>query len=285
MTAAAGGLAEGDWVVGSVNGVFAGVEVLGAIADPWGAVVSIIGGFVMEHVHPFPEWLDELCGNPDEIRSFALTWANVANNLDADAAQFMTTVRHDAGRWEGLAVAAYTEACEVLEVVLQGFAAALRGVGACVELAGGIVAGVRALVRDAISEIISWILGAAWKFLSPYLPKAIQELASTVLEWAAKIGRFLDDLVATMGRLGTRLDELLTGLGDGGARLSEVLARWKSVAIDAPRLNAGDLVGSLGTGTVRGLPSLAGVTYQVGSESAKHNAQYPGDVEDLPPPR
>lgn len=216
-------LGSGDWVSGSVNGVFAGVETLAALSDPWGTLISMIGGFIMEHVHPFPEWLDDLCGDPDQIRSFATTWTNVAKHVDDTADDFIETVWKDSAFWRALSIDAYVSACLALEQILHGFASMLRGVGAAVDLVGGIVAGVRAIVRDAISELIAWITGAAWKFLTPYLPKGLQELAATVLEWTNKVRRFLDDLVRTVEKLGSQLDELTEGMGDAAGSLKKGL--------------------------------------------------------------
>lgn len=247
-------LAAGDWVAGSVNGVFAGVETLAALSDPWGTLISMIGGFIMEHVHPFPEWLDDLCGDPDQIRAFALTWNNVATHVDENADEFISTVRKDAGGWVALAVGAYHVACDALEEVLHGFAGMLRGVGAAVELTAGIVAGVRAIVRDAISEIISWITGAAWKFLTPYLPKGIQELASTVMEWASKVRRFLDDLVTTVESLCTKLDDLTSGMGDAATEIKSTLKSLYELAKE---------------------DGIRGRVFDGLSEAMKFNSQYP----------
>ncbi|KQP64090.1 WXG100 family type VII secretion target [Nocardioides sp. Leaf285] len=266
-------LSEGDWVEGAVNGVFGGLETLADMTDPFGAVVGMIGGFIMEHVAPFPEWLDQLAGNPDEIRSFATTWMNVADHLDSNADDFLATVRRDAGRWEGLAVDAYTTAADALEDILKAFATAIRGVGGATELAGGIVAGVRALVRDAIVEVVSWILGAIWKFTTPYLPKGLQELASTVVEWVAKVRRFLDDLVSTVSQLGTRMNDLIASMGDGGAKVSEVLGRWGQLSVVEPGFDMDRLVSSVspgGGGLSSGIPTLAKVTYDGLTESTKY---------------
>ncbi len=273
-------LSEGDWVAGSVNGVFAGMETLGAIADPFGALVSAVGGFIMEHLHPFPEWLDQLCGSPSEIRSFAVTWNNVADHMDTNADEFLTTVRRDTAPWDTLAVRAYENACEALESLLKGFAVGLRGVGASVELAGGIVAGVRALVRDAISEIIAWILGATWKFLSPYLPKGIQELASTIVEWAGRIRRFLDDLVTTIEHLGCRMGDLVSGMGDAGREINRVLRRWYTVGAQSDGLDVEKLVTSLidGVPGFQGVPKLDQILYTGFSETAKNTSTYPQAV-------
>lgn len=200
---------NGDWVSGSLSGVSGGMEVLGAVLDPVDALIGWGVSWLLAHVEPFPTWMDQLCGDPETIRGFADTWFNVSNDVLNTSTEVRDEVTGASSEWVGALRDGYVAAGTGLSVLIEGFSAVIAGVGAATELAGGVVGTVRSFVEKALSEIVAAIGNALWKFLSVVLaPDAIRSLTTKVATLAGQIGRFVDDLVTSMGRLGELLRQL-----------------------------------------------------------------------------
>lgn len=246
-------LGRGDFVEGAVGGVSTGLETLGYITDPFGSLLSMGLSFMLDHVEPFPTWLDELAGDPDAIHAFATTWHNISSRVHSNAEEFQQAAVRASADWEGLSVGVYRDTAEDLSFVIDGFSKAITGVAGGVEVSGGIVAGVRALVRDTVAEIVSMCISKAVELLSVVLaPKAIMNIVSKVAELASTIGRFIDDLVSSMGKFGRYLDDLSTELQDLGREVDRLARAWEAAPINS------------------GLP---GATKDVVKEGAKHMGQ------------
>ncbi|MCW2792165.1 MAG: type secretion protein Rhs [Nocardioides sp.] len=263
-------LAGGDWVDGAVYGVATGLETLSAIADPLGALFSAGIGFLIEHLEPFPSWMDELTGDPDRIHAFASTWHNIADRVRETADEFLDAVVSATNEWEGVAVEAYRAAVKVQATIVDGFAVMIEGVAGATEFAGAIVAGVRELVRDAISQLVGYALSKAAQLLTVVLAgKAIGEVVAKVAEWAAKISGFIKGLVKSMGNLSTHLDEILEAADDAGSSVKKLAEKWATTDVGNASYDFEKIFnGSAKPGA--GLPTLANITYQVGSGGTKN---------------
>ncbi|GGU24388.1 WXG100 family type VII secretion target [Nocardioides albus] len=265
---------RGDWVEASIMGVATALETLGAIADPAGALISAGIGWVIEHMRPFPDWMDQLAGDPDQIRAFADSWRNVSGRIDDCAANFWRSADLAAADWDGMAVSAYRAAVRAQMEVIQGFAKVTDGVAAMVDLAGSIVAGVRELVRDALSQLIGYGISKAAQILSVALaPKAIAEIVAKVAEWAAKIGNFVKGLIRSIRALNGTLDDIMGAIGDAASAVNKVAKSFGDTGMMNSKWNFDELFAGVPMSPGTGMPSISNAGYQVGSGSAKSQAQ------------
>lgn len=269
-------LGRGDWVEGGLNAVAGSLETLGAIADPAGALLSAGVGWLLEHLHPFPEWLDELAGNPDAIHAMASTWHQVSTRLHEVSETFLAAAMTASAEWEGVAIDAYRLSAKALAEIIDLFGDMVTGVAASVEVAGALVAGVRALVRDGLSQLVGYGLSKLAQLLSLVLaPKAISEICAKVAEWTTKIGTFIKHLISSMGKLGSALDEIFAALGTAGSKIKKIADSWDSLPVNSGDYDFDAIRAAMRSGGGLGgshFPSLASVTYTGLSESAKHTA-------------
>ncbi|MEV7428571.1 MULTISPECIES: WXG100 family type VII secretion target [unclassified Nocardioides] len=265
-------LAGGDWVEAGLMGVATGLETLGAIADPLGALLSAGVGWVIEHFGPLPGWLDDLAGDPDQIAAFAATWRNIADLVRDTSDQFLDAVASATSQWDGVAIDAYRGAAKAQAALMDAFGVAVDGVSAAVDVGGAIVAGVRELVRDAISQLVGYAISKAAQLLTVVLaPKAISEIVAKVGEWVAKLTGFIKGLISSMTAMSKHLDTLVTAAGDGAAALKKTADAWGQTNVANGKFDFDALLN--GTATPgNGLPTVASVSYQVGSGGAKHTA-------------
>lgn len=220
-------MAGGEFVEGSLSFAKGGLDVLGFISDPLGALFSWGVGWLIDHVEPFPTWLDQLAGDPDLIHSFASTWHNVSGRVHANADSFREAVQQARGDWSGLASEAYGATAQVVGASIDGMAVMITGVAGAVEVAGGLVGGVRSTVKDTISEIVGAIGSSLVKFLTVVLaPDAVRSLSTKVATLSAKIGKFIDDLITSMGKFGSMLDDLFKFLQEFGQKIVKVEEQW-----------------------------------------------------------
>ena len=99
---AAADLSAGNWLGASVAGMQASLDVLAIIDDPFGPLVSAGISWVLDHLEPFPTWLDELCGDPHAVRDLVTRWHDISNVIDANAAT-VRRIRDDTlDGWTGL---------------------------------------------------------------------------------------------------------------------------------------------------------------------------------------
>lgn len=256
---AASSAGEGDWVEGALNAGLGGLETLGAIADPLGGVLSAGIGWVLEHVEPVSSWFDELAGDPAQIRAFAETWQNVGNDIKQNAETLRSTVSSDTSAWEGPAISAYRGATNAQADICEGFGVMCHGIGGSVMVGGSIVATVRALVVEALSEIVSTILKYSVPLLSGIgTAPALAAIGVKVSGWVSKLSKFIDDLLTSMGKLGTMLREIGSAAEDAGKAIKQAADAFAELPINKTfDIEAG------------ALPTQAHVVYSSASQIAK----------------
>jgi hypothetical protein len=72
------GIQSGNWVDIGLGGLTTGLEALSIAMDPLGSLGSNLVSFIIEHVRPLQDALDNLAGNADAVAAQAQTWRNVA---------------------------------------------------------------------------------------------------------------------------------------------------------------------------------------------------------------
>jgi uncharacterized protein YukE len=225
---AVAGIESGSWIDTTIGGVATGLDTLATVLDPLGSVVSWGVGWLLEHVRPLSDALDWLAGDPDQITAHAQTWRDVAAHTRDVAADLQAAVAAQIGEWGGASATAYRGHLAGQVQAMNGLARAAGGIAAVVEGAGLLVALVRELVRDLIADFVSVLavrlpmwLAEAGLTLGAATPLVVSQVGSLVAKWAARIGKLLTALLASL----RRLTPMLARLGDLMDGLSALLRR------------------------------------------------------------
>ncbi|WP_156081365.1 WXG100 family type VII secretion target, partial [Amycolatopsis vancoresmycina] len=117
--------------------------------------------WLMEHVGPLKDALNGLTGNADEIAAQSETWANVAKELGSVSSDLTDAVKADLQSWSGPASDAYRQRGQDVATTLQAAQKGCEGASSGVKTAGEVVAAVRTLVRDIISELVGHLISWA----------------------------------------------------------------------------------------------------------------------------
>ena len=198
------GVRDGSWIEAGLGGVSAGLDALTLVSDPIGALLQFGVAWIIEHVEPLSETLDWLAGNPDQIAAHAQTWRNVAGAVRGCAADLDRAERWDTAEWTGSAADAYRAWASQQRGAVEGLAAAAETMAVVTQAAGALIAGVRMMVRDAIATLVSRLVTYAAEAvftLGLATPLVVERVATLCASWAARIARWLKDLIASLARL------------------------------------------------------------------------------------
>jgi hypothetical protein len=224
------GVASRSWVDGSLGVVGAGLDGLAVVSDPVGALLQYGVAWLVEHVRPLSEALDWLAGDPGQIAAQAQVWRGVASSLRVAADGVVRAVRLDLTEWQGPAAEAYRGWAGRRDRSLLALARASDAMALIVEGAGALIGTVREMVRDAVATVVSRLLVYAGELVATAglaAPLVAGQVSALCASWAAKIARWLRDLIASLRNLLRESERL--------AQLTELLGGKKTGAAEAPK--------------------------------------------------
>jgi hypothetical protein len=192
----------------------AGLDTLGAVADPFHGVAATGLGWLIEHVTFLREPLDALAGDPQQVIAQAQTWSNVARELRGAVADHAAS---DVSGWTGAAGEAYRSAAERYRGSVLDVAGQADRLAHLVLVTGAAVGTVRALIRDLIADFLisvarAWLMSLATATVTAGMSSAAAitavaldayRLARTITE---HISRLLDVLSHAAGTAGALVD-------------------------------------------------------------------------------
>jgi hypothetical protein len=219
-------LQSGDWVAASLAMGSIALSVVDAVVNPIATLVSLGVGWMLEHIWPLTDWLNQLTGDHRMVSSYAQTWQNVSASVSASADELTGTLS-DIADMNGFAIDAERLLLETMAGSLGIASQLASGVGVAVELLGTIVKAVHDLVRDAISDLVGYVVQSLAEIaatLGAATPVVAAQLAVKATKWSTLLAEFVMDLVKSAGTyvdLAKSLKEVYDGVTD---TLSEKLA-------------------------------------------------------------
>jgi uncharacterized protein YukE len=222
----------------AIDGAIAALDVLAFAANPFKELMMAGVGFIIEHVDWLREPLEMLTGSPAEITALSQGWSNVAADLNDAAGQFAEAVGQ-IDNWEGDAGDAYREVTTAFSGAIAGAASCAQSTSQAIAVAGIIVATVRALVLEIISDwvcrAIMWLLAALASAVVTFgasVPTAISGVVvdacismtkivskiSKMMQKVAELLRKIKVFQGAFGKLANSLDDMAEGMMKGMAK-------------------------------------------------------------------
>lgn len=192
----------------AMDGFAFGLDALGFVANPLGALASAGVGWLIEQLDFLREPLDDLAGDPGAIMGMAAVWGeDVKSEVARVAAEFQRAARSETTSWEGEAADAYRKMAGDLSEQVKSLESAAAAVAEGVRGSGALVATVRGIIRDLIAEVVGEIVVAA-----------LAALASSWFTLGGSIAAFAGWAVArgaaTAGKIAGKISKLLTKLAN-----------------------------------------------------------------------
>ncbi len=215
---------DGNWVDAALAGLGTAMDALGTAIDPLGSLIAWGVGWLLDHLSPLKDWLDDLTGNPGAVLGFAGTWSNVATALDDQAQQLAHRTQSELAGMFGPAITAYTDRANHTAATLNAIAHGAGAISTCLQMVSTLVQVVHDLVRDTISQVIGSCTSAiAWAATGIGIPYAISIVSEKAAALSAKISAKITGLVRSIGKLDTALTTLGKHLDELKAALKDLL--------------------------------------------------------------
>ncbi|SDJ43528.1 hypothetical protein SAMN05444157_3349 [Frankineae bacterium MT45] len=207
---------SGNWVSQGVDLAGDGLDLLGVISDPLGALGAAGIGWLIEHIGFLKDALDLVGGNPDEVSAKSQTWQRIAAALEKSSADYTQSAQALVSQHTGPAATAYQQAAKNYASTISAAADHAHNAAQAMTIAGVAVGTVRGIIRDSLSQFAA---DAIWKFV------AAQALAIETL--GGSEAAFVIDEVAEGSSLAmrnaARITKLVNSLKqlESGARASQ----------------------------------------------------------------
>ncbi|SHE26612.1 Hypothetical protein ACGLYG10_2863 [Actinomyces glycerinitolerans] len=208
-------IGNGSWVYGSLAGVALAGDVVFTVFNPIAAAVSAGLGWLIEHIHPLDEMLEQLTGDADAVMAGAQTWTNISEALATHAQDVRNYVTADMAGQAGLAAAAWRSRAKELSDGLDGASGAASGIAKGLQIAAAIVQFVHDMVRDTITEAFGMLIqAAAEEFFSLGLltPLVAYQTYSWIATRVTRLSGKIKDLVTSISALSRLLNRVPPGL-------------------------------------------------------------------------
>lgn len=214
---------SGDWGEGLANLVIGGFSFAADMSDPLGALAKAGIGWVIEHVSFLREPLDWLTGDQVALENLGGTWGNVGDELSKVAEELRQDVARDSATWTGPAADAYRAFANDRADLYESVATGAQGIAIMIAMCKSILAVIRSVVRDLISECVWKLIWIACRYPGPAMPAGIAaEGVPMAIKWATKIMDKVKQLTRAFGNASGLMKKLGEMFGEAKRLLQGV---------------------------------------------------------------
>jgi uncharacterized protein YukE len=137
-----------------VTGVSAVLDTVALVMDPFGKLIAAGLGWLIEHVK-FLQWpLDQVAGNPDDIKALADSLHSIGEDLRNAASDMGSSLKSDITSWQGTAYDNFSSQMTAHQGHIDDAGHAVDTAGYVMETTMALVAAVRGLLRDTITTVL-----------------------------------------------------------------------------------------------------------------------------------
>jgi RHS repeat-associated protein len=233
------GVSSGNWVEGGIAAFGVGLDALSMAMNPVGTLISYGLNWLIEHVKPLQDALNQLAGDADQIAAYAQTWKNVGEAVSKAAKDLADTVTADTASWTGQAADAYRASIGTKVDHINAAAKCANTIGTAVQIVGVITGAVRMLVRDMITQAIGdFVQDALEEVFSLGLgtPVVVAQVVSQVADWVDKIAGVIKKLINSV----EKLRPLMSKLEEIFAAIKKVMSELHGRGPEEPSMATGD---------------------------------------------
>jgi hypothetical protein len=202
----------------AVSGFTTAIDAVDLVTDPVQQLVAMGVGWALEHIEPLKGWLNDLTGDAGAVAGFATTWTNIQTQLDTSATDLETRYTTDVVDQTGVSMNTYRAVQGQNVDALRQLSGASGAVGMALQGCSFIVQMVHDIVRDAISQVVGFLVDVGWKALAvATIPGIITDVVQLVKSLALDIGKRVTGTITSARNLGDVIDNLssmLRGLPD-----------------------------------------------------------------------
>ena len=229
---------EGSWQEEFTNAASLGATAISAAFHPIATITGWVGSWIIDHVHPLQDMLQEFTGDPDEINAGSSTWTNISNASGNNATDLESLLGRIADQ-KSKTLDAYRKQVDTLKQVFEAQKEAAAQIADTLKQQAAIADFIYGMIRDAISEAIGEFaedVAIEVFSLGTGTPLVVAKISAWVGEKVAKITSFVNKALDAFAKL-NKIDNPLKALfKEGGKRAAGQASKYlPHAAGSAPR--------------------------------------------------
>ena len=187
-------------------------------ADPVDFFSQMAVGFILEHVDPLKNLLNDFTGDSAEVFGMSASWQSIAESLASIADDIDSTSSSAMSNMTGQAVDAYLYRQQTVSEAMRAVGENASAFSGALTDAANIVDAIHDLVRDAIADVVATCASSVfWScvtlgFAAPAKGAEVSAKVATWVATIAQIGQMLVQLLTAIKAVFDSFDSIQTGL-------------------------------------------------------------------------
>ena len=174
----------------TLNSIAVAADTADLLANPLKSVVSNVVSWIIAHVDPLPDMLQQFTGDPEKVEAAARTWENIGAQWKEAAAELENSVHNGLDGQVCRTLNAYRVQMGGVVEAFNSMGDACNVVSVCLNILSGMVTIVYDLTREAIGDLIGTFTQAVAEAIFSVglaLPVIAGQIATTVSKWVTRI--------------------------------------------------------------------------------------------------
>lgn len=174
----------------TLNTIGVAADVVDMAVNPIKTAVSSAVNWIISHIHPLPDKLQEFTGDPEKVEAAALTWERIGDQWKQAAAELEAAVKAGLGTQVCRTLSAYKVQIGSVIETFRSLGDACRVVAQCLNILSAMVKIVYDLTREAIGDLIGSFIQSATEIvfsLGTATPVVVGQISAAVSKWVARI--------------------------------------------------------------------------------------------------
>ena len=226
----------------TLNTIAVAADLVDAAVNPIKTGVSWAVNWIISHIAPLPDMLQQFTGDPEKVEAAALTWERIGDQWTQAAAELEAAVAAGLDAQVCRTLSAYKVQIGSVIETFRSLGDACRIVATCLNILSAMVKIVYDLTREAIGDLIGTFVQSVWEAVGTVglaTPAIVAQISATVSKWVTRITtkgkqvlngfqealKSFTKLDGVLEKLGGALKKLFSHVGDVPDKVHDA---WKA---------------------------------------------------------
>ena len=230
------------WLEATLNSIGVAADLVDAAVNPIKTAVSWAVNWIISHIDPLPDMLQQFTGDPEKVEAAALTWERIGDQWTQAAAELEAAVTAGLSAQVCRTLSAYKVQIGSVIETFRSLGDACRVVATCLNILSAMVKIVYDLTREAIGDLIGTFVQSVVEAVATVglaTPAIVAQISATVSQWVTRITtkgkqvlngfqealKSFTKLDGVLEKLGGALKKLFSHVGDVPDKVHDA---WKA---------------------------------------------------------
>ena len=229
-------------VEATLNSIGVAADLVDAAVNPIKTGVSWAVNWIISHIDPLPDMLQQFTGDPEKVEAAALTWERIGDQWTQAAAELEAAIAAGLDAQVCRTLSAYKVQIGSVIETFRSLGDACRVVATCLNILSAMVKIVYDLTREAIGDLIGTFVQSVVEAVATVglaTPAIVAQISATVSKWVTRITtkgkqvlngfqealKSFTKLDGVLEKLGGALKKLFSHVGDVPDKVHDA---WKA---------------------------------------------------------